>query len=100
MTEQEKIEKITKANEDIKTLEELLGRFDLQKANSTVTRIMKNADYAEAIAASRIANNVPVGKLPFGSLEFPEKIRVLKMLLTAVKTALTELLIRPTKNQK
>lgn len=99
MTEQEKTEKIAKASEDIKTLENLLDKFDLPKANSTVTKIMQNKDYATAIAASRIAHKVPVGKLPFGSLEFPEKIRVLKMLLTAVKTALTDLLITPTKNE-
>lgn len=100
MTEQEKSEKVAKASEDIKALENLLDRFDLQKANSTVNKIMQNKDYAAAIAASRIANKVPVGKLPFGSLEFPEKIRVLKMLLAAVKTALTDLLVTPTKNNK
>lgn len=99
MTEQEKSEKVAKAIEDIKTLENLLDRFDLQKANSTVTKIMKNQDYAAAIVASRIANNVPAGKLPFGSLEFPEKIRVIKMLLAAVKTALTDMCATPIKNE-
>ncbi len=90
MREQEKVEKIIRAKEDIKTLENLLDKFDLQRANNAVSKIMSNIDYAQHIVASRIANNVPVGRLPFGSLDFTEKMRVINMLLAAVKSALVD----------
>lgn len=95
MTKEEKLRKIETAKSDIKTLEELLDKFDLKKSNSVVSKVTQNIDYTEAIVASRIANNVPFGNLPYGSLEFPEKIKVLKMLLAAVKSALTVIIATP-----
>ena len=48
MTLEEKAKKIKSAKDDIDTLNELLDKFDSQKANKTVLKLTLNTDYSEA----------------------------------------------------
>lgn len=96
MTANEKLEKIKTAQDDLKTLQDLLDNFDLHKADTTVNKLSFNPDYAKSIIKNRIKHNLPVGNKNFASLTFIDKIKVIKMYIDAVSDSLKEIALTPT----
>jgi len=100
MTLEEKAKKIKSAKDDIDTLNELLDKFDSQKANKTVLKLTLNTDYSEAISLNRIKHNLPLGNKSFGSLSYIEKRKVLNMLLDAVTDTVHVIELTPTNDKE
>lgn len=96
MTADEKLKKIKTAQDDLKTLRELLDNFDLHKASTTVNKLFFNPDYAKSIIQNRIKHNIPAGNKNFDSLTFVDKINVIKMFIDVVSDSLKELILTPT----
>lgn len=91
MTLEEKTFKTEKATKDLEKLNSLLDRNYLNDAGSTISKIMSTLDYKDFIFASRVAHKIPFGKTPFGSLQFEEQRKIVKMLIDAISAYLADL---------
>lgn len=94
MTLQEKINKITAAQRDLKTLISLLERNYLNDAGPTISKVMSTHDYKDFITLSRAIYKIPVGTTPFGSLKFEQQRKIVSMLIDAINTYLADLEIK------
>lgn len=100
MTDAEKAKKLISAKEDRDTLKSLLDSGKFLKAESKITKIATNIDYADTVFLSRAKHKIPYGNMPFGSLSYTQQRNVIIMLLEAVEATLTKLSLTNDKEEK